>query len=140
MSTEEGEASLLRRSTRQRKVVSTPNDDDSAQLAKRAHKTSASRTQTEYIPKTSAEPRSREGRLHGMAGSDESLKEDLFDRLEKWKKVFENVPDELLDYTIGWGVCTGDWDGKGGDRQKSKTFSYSSLKVPFLTVVVPAIS
>ena len=29
------------------------------------------------------------------------------------------VPDALLDYTCGWGICSGGWlEGEGGERQR----------------------
>ena len=70
---------------------------------------------------------SRDGRMYALAGSDEYMRRQLFEKMEKWRNVCDEVPPELLDYTVGWGVCPGDWNGKGGERQQFKTFSYCSM-------------
>jgi hypothetical protein len=52
-----------------------------------------------------------------MAGSDDSAREIYIRRLEKWKDVLAEIPEELLDETAGWGVCEGGWAGEGGKEQ-----------------------
>ena len=69
----------------------------------------------------------REGRLNSMGGTDESIRDIVLQRLEKWRDVLRKVPEELIDYTIGWGICTGDWNGKGGSRQKPELLDSSCL-------------
>ena len=67
----------------------------------------------------------REGRLHSMGGTDESIRNAVLQRLEKWRDVLRRVPEELFDYTIGWGICTGDWNEKCGSRQKTELLDLS---------------
>jgi hypothetical protein len=40
--------------------------------------------------------------------------------MDKWKNILSEVPEELLNYSIGWGSCAGEWGDKGGERQKLK--------------------
>jgi hypothetical protein len=62
---------------------------------------------------------SKEGRLTSIAGTSAISRMAVAQRLERWKDIFEEIPDDLVDFTIGWGVYTGDWNGEGGSGQKS---------------------
>jgi hypothetical protein len=139
----------LRRSTRQRKDISykdiekaaeipdTPNSrDDEFNQSPRNLKRGPKPKPFEPTPRristdiraNSIYSTSREGRIYSIAGSDESVQLQIFEKMEKWRNVYDEVPDELLDYTVGWGVCTGDWNGNAGDRQKAKIFPYSLIQ------------
>jgi hypothetical protein len=61
---------------------------------------------------------SKDGKFALFAGDDDRVRKQLEMRYKKWKNVLTSIPAELLEYTIGWGVCSGDWEGKGGGRQK----------------------
>jgi hypothetical protein len=54
------------------------------------------------------------------AETDSESQAGLSKRMNKWKHILSEVPEELLNYSIGWGRCTGDWGNKGGERQKAK--------------------
>jgi hypothetical protein len=132
----------LRRSTRKRKEISYKDLEGAAKdnitdasvveppskPPSKKHSIKSVTTKEDYEPSSpSPEPERRsnpaslgnkEGRLTSIVGTDESLRDVLLKRLENWKNVLIKVPEELLDYTIGWGVCVGTWNGKGGDRQK----------------------
>jgi hypothetical protein len=133
----------LRRSSRKRKEISykdlgnTPNDSDESETAptekqprNKKPRKSAVTEETSYIPhpekshtdskSLNTYAKSREGRLNALAGTDESARQIVLSRMDKWKAVLARVPEELLDYTIGWGACIGDWKEKGGDRQSSE--------------------
>jgi hypothetical protein len=150
MTEEEGHS--LRRSTRKRKEISykglaTPaaeennspepefidEDDDEPAFKPINKKQSLRDASTSVAPSQKADKRSvnayttREGRLMSMGGTDESIRDIVLQRLEKWRDVLRNVPEELLDYTIGWGIYTGDWNGKGGNRQKLELLDSSLL-------------
>lgn len=68
--------------------------------------------------KSNAPSHSRDSRIISISGTDENVQAAMLDRMRKWKDVLEHIPENLLDYTIGWGVASGDWNGKGGGRQK----------------------
>ena len=136
----------LRRSSRKRKVISykdlgapsedndTPEpefieeeeeeEDDEPTFKPINKKRSLRNISTPEVPTTKVDKRStngyttREGRLNSIGGTDESIRDSILQQLAKWRDVLGKVPEELLDYTIGWGICTGDWNGKGGSRQK----------------------
>ena len=96
-------------------------DDDSVRAAKRPRRTAARRAVREAsdtVNKTPMSKISKEGRFTFLAGNDEDLREILETRRKNWKDTLTEIPQELLDYTIGWGTCSGDWEGKGGQRQK----------------------
>ena len=61
---------------------------------------------------------SKEGKFAFLAGDDDRVRDLVATRYKKWKNVLTGIPAELLEYTIGWGLCSGDWKGKGGERQK----------------------
>src|ERR1700738_3197998 len=73
---------------------------------------------------------SREGRLSSISGTNVNARITVLERLEKWKDVLTQIPEELLDFTIGWGVCTGDWHGEGGAGQNFKVIADGVLS-PF---------
>ena len=150
----EEEGHSLRRSSRKRKEISykdlispaaednsspepesiDENDDDEPAFKPINKKKSLRNTSTSEIPSPRVDNKrsanaytTKEGRLHSMGGTDESIRITIQQRLEKWRDVLRKVPEELFDYTIGWGICTGDWDGKGGSRQKMETLDLSLL-------------
>lgn len=144
------QATVLRRSTRQRKEISYDellgSPESSTELdSSVSHKRKRGPKPKPFEPafhSISVDKRantihssSREGRIYAMAGSDGDMQRQLFEKMEKWRNVFDNVPEELLDFSVGWGTCTGDWDGKVGDRQNVKTFSSVHRRYPWLTVV-----
>ena len=97
------------------------DDDDSLHAAKRPRRAAARPAVTETSDTVSKAPMSKvskEGRFAFLAGNDEDLREILQARWKNWKDTLTEIPQELLDYTIGWGTCSGDWEGKGGQRQK----------------------
>lgn len=59
-----------------------------------------------------------DGRIYALAGTDQDAIAAMGDRAEKWKDVLGRIPEELLDYTIGWGIANGSWGTSGGERQK----------------------
>jgi len=61
---------------------------------------------------------SREGRLTSLAGSGLKARTTVHERLERWRDSATRVPEELLEFSIGWGVCQGEWGGEGGERQR----------------------
>jgi hypothetical protein len=151
--------SELRRSTRKRKEISYKDLENAAEdnitdasvvveppseppNKKPSSKSAA--TKEDYEPSSpSPKPErrsnlaslgSKEGRLTSIVGTDESLRDVLLERLENWKNVLTKVPEELLDYTIGWGVCVGTWNGKGGDRQTFEIIQLLSPLVVFANV------
>ena len=134
----------LRRSSRKRKEISykdlgkTPEDSDGSEISpiekptseKKRPRKSVVTEETSYVPPPekshtdskglNTNTKGREGRLNALAGTDENVRQIVLNRMDKWKGVLANVPEELLDYTIGWGECIGDWKGKGGHRQRSQ--------------------
>ena len=134
----------LRRSTRQKREISSKDigkgvesqpspetggddSDDSVRPRKRGPKAKPFEPRP---PSMSADNRantvystSRDGRLYALAGSNENTQTQMFEKMDKWCDVSDHVPEELLDCTIGWGLCDGDWNGKGGNRQQFKIFS-----------------
>ena len=62
-----------------------------------------------------------------MSGTDETMREIYVQRLQCWRDVFSEIPEGLLDYTAGWGICEGDWNGKGGERQKTEPIAKESI-------------
>ena len=141
--------SPLRRSTRQKKEISykdierfdeipgspdSPDDDfDQTPLnQKRGPKPKpfepTPRRISTDIRANSINSTSREGRIYAIAGSDENVQRQIFDKMEKWGNIYDDVPAELLDYSVGWGICTGDWNGKAGDRQNTNTVLYSLIE------------
>jgi hypothetical protein len=62
--------------------------------------------------------RTWDDRIYALAGSDQAARAAMVEKADKWRDVLVNIPDELLDYTIGWGVCEGSWDSGVDDRQK----------------------
>jgi hypothetical protein len=150
----EEEGHTLRRSTRKRKEISykdlispaaedntspepdfiDENDDDEPTFKPINKKQSLRNTTTSEIPSTKVDNKrsanahtTKEGRLHSMGGTDESIRIIVQQRLEKWRDVLRKVHEELFDYTIGWGICTGDWNGEGGTRQKMEILDLSFL-------------
>lgn len=65
-------------------------------------------------------PRSKkhESRSTVLSETDSDRQATLFKRMDRWKHFLSEVPDELLNYSIGWGQCTGNWGDEGGERQK----------------------
>lgn len=145
-----GEEHAVRRSTRKRKHISYKGLGNDAEDSspdppfideppsqppnkKRLPPTSATREDSEppssLISKRSNKfsLASREGRLTTIAGTDKTIRDNILRNLENWKDVLTQVPEELLDYTVGWVICTGDWNGKGGERQKSEIIQSLSL-------------
>jgi hypothetical protein len=150
MTGEEGHS--LRRSSRKRKEISYKDlnsptvednnspepefideDDDEPAFKPINKKQSLRNASTSVVLSPKVDKRSvnayttREGRLNSMGGTDESIRNIILHRLEKWRDVLRKVPEELLDYTIGWGICTGDWNGKCGSRQKIELLDSSRL-------------
>ena len=64
--------------------------------------------------------RTWDDRIYALAGSDQTARAVIVEKADKWRDVLENIPDELLDYTIGWGVCEGSWDSDADERQKAE--------------------
>lgn len=62
--------------------------------------------------------RTWDNRIYALAGSDRAVRAVMVEKADKWRDVLVNIPDELLDYTIGWGVCEGSWDSGAVERQK----------------------
>lgn len=60
-------------------------------------------------------------RIYALAGSDPAARAAMVEKADNWRDVLVNIPDELLDYTIGWGVCKENW-GRGGDEQQKVEF------------------
>src|SRR5579859_5474986 len=56
-------------------------------------------------------------RIYALAGTDQDTATAMGERVDKWKDVLGKIPEELLDYTIGWGIATGSWGAGGGERQ-----------------------
>jgi len=97
------------------------DDDDSVRAAKRPRPAAARAPvieTSETVGKPPMSKVSKEVRFAFLAGNDEDLREILQARWKNWKDTLTEIPQELLDYTIGWGTCSGDWEGKGGRRQK----------------------
>lgn len=71
----------------------------------------------------------KDGRLTSIAGTSTAVRKALKERLDNWKDVISGVPEELVDFSIGWGVCTGDWQGEGGSGQRFTVLNdeYSSI-------------
>jgi hypothetical protein len=149
---EEGEGYSLRRSSRKRKEISykglsppateennspepefIDEDDDELAFKPINKKQSLRNASTSVTPSLKVDKRganaytTREGRLNSMGGTDESIRDIVLQRLEKWRDVLRKVPEELFDYTIGWGIYTGDWNGEGGSRQKLELLDSSLL-------------
>jgi hypothetical protein len=130
----------LRRSTRQRKEISynslgklpdspspEPTEEpDSEFVEKPAWRRGRGRPRhddekTYVISKSDTIRHGRiEDRLTAVAGTDADTQATLAKRMDRWKNILSEVPDELLNYSIGWGSCTGEWGDKGGERQKPK--------------------
>jgi hypothetical protein len=68
-------------------------------------------------------PSARDLKLYTMSGTDQFAMDMYTRRIEKWKDVLAEIPEELLDYTAGWGVCQGDWAGQGGEGQQIELIS-----------------
>lgn len=143
----------LRRSSRKRKEISYKDltmptaedsnspepefideDDDGPAFKPIDKKESLRNASTSIAPSLKVDKRNtnafatKEGRLNSMGGTDESIREIVLQRLDNWRDVLRRVPEELLDYSIGWGICTGDWNGKGGSRQKTELLNMSRIR------------
>jgi hypothetical protein len=97
-------------------------DDDSVS-AKRPKRAAAQRAPAGTADASASVPMSKvskEGRFAFLAANDEDLRQVLETRFRNWKNVLTEIPQELLDYTIGWGTCSAGWDGKGGQRQEAE--------------------
>ena len=86
------------------------------------------RIQTRITPKpeNSKFLGSRDIRFNSMAGNDEEARQKYMKRLQIWRDVLTDIPEELLEYTAGWGVCQGDWAGEGGERQRMEPITEES--------------
>ena len=58
-------------------------------------------------------------RIYALGGTDRAAMAALGERVEKWKEVLTKIPDELVDYTIGWGICEGSWGPEPCEQQKA---------------------
>jgi hypothetical protein len=103
------------RKARRRNDDNITVDDEKEFRAVKLH--GKSRARSEYLLA------SKEGRLTSIAGTSATSRMAVAQRLETWKEIFEEIPDELVDFTIGWGVYTGDWNGEGGSGQKLTTIA-----------------
>lgn len=70
------------------------------------------------VKKEGVGPRTWDNQIYSLAGSDPAARAAMAEKVDKWRDILVNIPDELLDYTIGWGVCEGSWDNGGDERQK----------------------
>jgi hypothetical protein len=139
MKTGDGKPSL-RRSTRQRKEISynslgklpdspspEPTEEPDSEFVekptwRRARGRPRHDGENTYVAVKSDQLRHGriEDRLTAVAGTDADTQATLAKRMDKWKNILSEVPEELLNYSIGWGSCAGEWGDKGGERQKLK--------------------
>jgi hypothetical protein len=57
-------------------------------------------------------------RLYALAGTEPAAMASMAEKVEKWKDVVARIPDELVDYTVGWCMGIGNWRPGGDERQK----------------------
>jgi hypothetical protein len=100
--------------TSESEEMDVDDDDDNEVAPKRPKRAAAQRPRAD----PAMSKISKDGKFAFLAGEDDRIRELLVTRYKKWKNVLTNIPPELLEYTIGWGACLGDWKGKGGGRQK----------------------
>ena len=134
MTRDDEEAPVLRRSSRKRTQISykdlvgSPDAEPTPEpTSRRKRKAGDSDREDSYGPqvedvdfqsrRTSGLKGSREAKFYALTGDNEAKKRKFERHMKAWKDVLTKVPEELCDYKVGWGVCEGNWEGSGGERQ-----------------------